>query len=149
MPIVRNTTKDNLIIFNKILDPNGTANITTDQLDEINHLVENKVLKVEVSTIKRAEIKNTELDEETKMKYLDLKERLIPALFALQFNQQITDIQLEDLIWFYKNIGPTSNIDEETKSLLDDINSDEELIEVLLNHLYPKLIEDHFKNKGL
>ena len=143
MPIVKNISNDNIIIFNKILVPNTTLKITEEQLDEIERLIEDNKLKVEVTTVKRSETP-TKVNINNK-DFLNLKERLIPAFFALHLNQELTKVQLEDLKWFFKNVGPTSSLDYYTKSLMDDVESDEELIEVLLNHLYPELIKNHFK----
>lgn len=147
MPKIKNISIDNIIIFNKILVPEDSINITQEQLEEISSLIENNKLRVEISPIKRTEIKINSLDDEKTNQYLDLKEKIIPALFALQFNQNLVDTQLDDLKWFFKNVGQTSELNNEIKSLIDDVQSDEELIEVLLNHLYPELIKNYFLNK--
>lgn len=148
MPTVKNISNQNIIIYNKILDPGKTLKITQEQLDEISHLVDNNKLKVEVTTVRRTEAVVTSLSENENKDFHDLKERLIPAFFALHLNQGLDITQLEDLKWFFKNVGPTSHLDYTAKSLLDDIESEEELIEVLLNHLYPELIKNHFKMYG-
>lgn len=146
MPIVKNLTNNNIVIFNKVIEPGKSISLTNEQLDDIENLIETKQLKVEVQPVKRMETTLYKLDEKNNQQYLQIKERLIPAFFALHFNQNLTNEQLNDLIWFFKNVGPTSNLNYDTKSLLDDIQSEEELIEVLLNHLYPELIKNHFKN---
>lgn len=144
MPVVKNLTNNNIVVFNKILEPYKTINLTQEQLDELNHLVDTNQIKVEIPTIKRQEIEKADLNEDEKKEILDLKERVMSAFFALHFNQQLSQNQLNDLKWFFKTVGPTSQLDNETKNLIDDVNSDEELIEVLLNHLYPELINNHF-----
>lgn len=144
MPLIRNISNSNIVINNKILDPGKSMTVTQEQLEDLQGLINDNKLKVEVPTIKRSEIKVTVLDEDKSKEFEELKERLIPAFFALHLNQGLTLQQLEDLKWFFKNVGPTSTLDFTIKSLLDDVESDEELLEVLLNHLYPELIKNHF-----
>ena len=144
MPLIRNISNSNIVINNKILDPGKSMTVTQEQLEDLQGLINDNKLKVEVSTVKRSEIKVTILDKDKSKEFEELKERLIPAFFALHLNQGLTLQQLEDLKWFFKNVGPTSTLDFTIKSLLDDVESDEELLEVLLNHLYPELIKNHF-----
>lgn len=144
MPLIRNISNSNIVINNKILDPGKSMTVTQEQLEDLQGLINDNKLKVEVSTVKRSEIKVTILDKDKSKEFEKLKERLIPAFFALHLNQGLTLQQLEDLKWFFKNVGPTSTLDFTIKSLLDDVESDEELLEVLLNHLYPELIKNHF-----
>ena len=144
MPLIRNISNSNIVINNKILDPGKSMTVTQEQLEDLQGLINDNKLKVEVSTVKRSEIKVTILDKDKSKEFEELKERLIPAFFALHLNQGLTLQQLEDLKWFFKNVGPTSTLDFTIKSLLNDVESDEELLEVLLNHLYPELIKNHF-----
>lgn len=147
MPLIRNISNSNIVINNKILDPGKSMTVTQEQLEDLQGLINDNKLKVEVPTVKRSEIKSTILDEDKSKEFEELKERLIPAFFALHLNQGLTQQQLEDLKWFFKNVGPTSTLDFTIKSLLDDVESDEELLEVLLNHLYPELIKNYFNNQ--
>ncbi|MFW6015070.1 MAG: hypothetical protein ACOCRK_01380 [bacterium] len=76
-----------------------------------------------------------------------IKIKLKELLFNFIFNEENTsssDLQL--LKWFYKKVSFTRNISDETIKLIDEANNQEELMEILLNHIYPELIDLFFKN---
>ncbi|AEO93423.1 gp163 [Bacillus phage G] len=152
MPTIKNVSNNNIIIFNKILEPGKSTNINRVQLDEIEDLINSEQLKIEPRQNKKVEKPKMEtaaiVNEIDKEQFLEVKERLIPAFFSLHLNESLTKEQLKDLIWFFKNVGPTSQLEDEVKSLMNDVASGEELVEVLLNNLYPELINSYLKNNN-
>lgn len=76
------------------------------------------------------------------------KSKLIESFFNFYLNKDISKEDLNLLKWFYKNVGFTSVISQETLILLDGVQNQEELIEVLLNNIYPELLDKYiFKDK--
>lgn len=140
---IKNISDANIIINKKVLLPGDEMELPEDDIEKYKKLFDNKMIEKILPKIKR--IEQIELNEDQKQEYNELKERLLPAFFSLYLHQNINEQQLEDLKWFYKNVGLTSTVDIITKSLIDDINNDEELIEVLLNHIYPELLKKHFE----
>lgn len=140
---IKNVSNANIIINKKALHPGEFMDITQDDAVFHHRLFENGLIEKVQTIVKRIEKK--ELTDEQRNEYEQLKNRLLPAFFALHINQILNDQHLEDLKWFYKNVGPTSNTDISIKSLLDDTRDGEEFIEVLLNHIYPELLKKHFE----
>lgn len=78
------------------------------------------------------------------------KIKLTEGFFDFYLHKEISKENLDLLKWFYKKIGFTSGISQITLDLIDDINSQEELIEILLNNIYPELFDQYIlqeKNK--
>lgn len=142
MPIIRNMSDHNIIINEKVVLPTRTIVVSNEQLEDLQKLIDNGMLKHEQQTVHRIE---TTISNDNIKQFDSIKERILPALFSLHFNQDLTIEQLHDLKWFFKNVGPTSQLDNNLKLLLDDVNHTEEFLEVLLNHLYPELIKNYLK----
>lgn len=71
------------------------------------------------------------------------KSKLIESFFNFYLNKDISSEDLNLLKWFYKNIGFTNVISQETLILLDGVQNQEELIEILLNNIYPELFDQY------
>lgn len=142
MIIVRNVSPHNIIINEKSIAYDKTTKVTEDQLENLQSLIKDGLLRVESKYTSNAEYTNS---EEIKDKFKETKDKIVPALFSLHLNQDLSSEELSDLKWFFKNIGPTSQINNSLKNLLDDVNSTEEFLEILLNHLYPELIKISLK----
>lgn len=76
-----------------------------------------------------------------------LKKNLIEGFFNYYLTKEISNNDLETLKWFYKNIGFTRNIKQEVLELIDGVSNSEELTEVLLNHIYPELLEQYLSQR--
>jgi hypothetical protein len=144
LPIVRNTSDHNIIINEKVVLPTKSIAISQDQIEDVQNLIDKGMLRLEPQTVNRVE-NFPKFDESKRQEFDEIKARLMPALFSLHLNQELSDEELRDLKWFYKNIGPTSQLDNNLKSLLDDVVHTEEFLEVLLNHLYSELIKNSIK----
>ncbi|MNJ90196.1 hypothetical protein D3C87_77900 [compost metagenome] len=142
MFVVRNISPHNIIINEKSIAYDKTTKVTEDQLENLQSLIQDGLLKVESKYNSNVEQTN---NEELKEKFEEIKNRIVPAFFSLHFNQDLSNEELQDLKWFFKNIGPTSKVNNNLKELLDSVKSTEEFIEVLLNHLYPELIKINLK----
>lgn len=143
--MIKNISKHNIIINEKLLAQNKTMKISEDELENLSGLIESGML--EVQNTKAFEQQNEDYDHSVISGLENMKERIIPALFSLHLNLELTEDELIDLKWFFKNVGPTSQLDNNLKSLLDDTNDYEEFLEVLLNHLYPELIKEVMNKK--
>lgn len=139
MPTIRNVSDHNFIINEKVVLPGKAITVPQEQAEDLQDLIDKGMLRLEIPNVTRIEMPKFDFNKQREFE--EIKERLVPALFTLHFNQDLSDEELSDLKWFYKNIGPTSQLDNNLKSLLDDVNHTEDFIEVLLNNLYPELIK--------
>jgi hypothetical protein len=139
MPKVKNITKNsNIIIKGKILLPGKSMAINEEDLDALEKLIENGAL-----SIGNIEADNIVKNNSNTRNIEEIKKRMIQAFFSLHLNQNLSLQQLQDLKWFYMNVGPTSMIDKRILELLNDVTNGEEFVEILLNHIYPELIKNH------
>lgn len=125
-----NTTNTNLVVNNKTIRLNESLKVDSDTLEQIASLIEDGTIKVEKIKNKKSEIFNKN-DED-----------LIEVFFKFHTNQKLTQQELNSLVYFHKNIGPISYLPEIIKNDLDEVSSEEELIEILINQIYPALIEE-------
>lgn len=75
------------------------------------------------------------------------KYQLMEGFFNFYLDKSVSKENLDLLKWFYKNVGFTSKISDETLNLLDEVKEQEELVEVLLNNIYPELLTQYTNNK--
>jgi hypothetical protein len=136
--IIKNISNANIVIEGKVLVPNEILEVDKIDMKKYKKFFESNILKQEIENVV---VDNKEFN------FNDLKNEIISSLFKLYLNENLDSSNLELLKWFYKNVSITSNIDSKILNLIDDIESSEELIEVLLNHIYPSLLENHFKIK--
>ncbi|MNB99265.1 hypothetical protein D3C75_465440 [compost metagenome] len=143
MTVLKNVSDSNIVIEKQAVIPGDTIEIPSECVQKYQKLIDIGMIKQEHNIVKRVD-KTYSLSEEKEKEYNELKQRLTPAFFALHINQNLDEQQLEDLKWFYKNVGPTSSVDISIKMLIDDARDTEEFIEIVLNHLYPELIKLYF-----
>lgn len=72
-----------------------------------------------------------------------IKMQLSEIFFNFYLHNDISNDDLTLLKWFYKKIGFTHNISQKTLDLIDDVTHQEELIEILLNNIYPELFDQY------
>lgn len=156
MPTIRNVTQKDLVLVGRVLSPYKTMDISTSELLNLHSLINHNMIVVENfdplsnqkanaqstdSTINNQEVKTTNKEELDKVKYIMNKEKLMEAFFAFYLEKELSKEQLEILKEFYSNVGPTSSVSLKTKTLMNNVNNNEELIEVLLNHIYPEFLK--------
>lgn len=100
--------------------------------------IENELTEPIKESIK-LEDKNKLLQDIKKYPY---KDEILKALFHFYIDRTISSDDLKYIKSFYKEIGLTSLLSEKDLKQLDDIMNYEELIAMLLNTIYPKLIEN-------
>lgn len=140
---LRNVSKYNVSITNKVLAPSETIRIDDDKLSELDTLISRGILRIESRSHRKrtgVTIEGNGVDGVDSYPG-EVGERIMEAFFAYHLQRELTESQLNDMIWFYRNVGPTSELNEEVKALLNDVTDVEELVTVLLNHLYPALIQ--------
>jgi hypothetical protein len=143
MIILKNISTYDIIINKKTIYPDKTVKVEDEQLEDLQKLIDDGLLEVQKQTVNRVEQKEITLNESQQGKYDAMKNRMIDAFFSHYFQQDLTIQQIEDLKWFYLNIGPTVNVSQDLKLMLSDVESGDELTEVLLNHIYPEMIKNY------
>lgn len=154
MPTIRNITQKNQTISGKVVPPYGTIEVSASELLNLHSMINHNMIIVENFDPSLKQIKEVvmeeinEQQEELKKedninmeKYEQTKEELIDAFFAFYMEKELTKEQLETIKLFYISIGPTSSIGIKTKTLLNDVDNIEDLIVVLLNHVYPEFLK--------
>lgn len=76
-----------------------------------------------------------------------IKENLMEAFFKFFIDRNVTDKDLKLIKWFYQNVGITSKVSAETLDLLENAEHYEDLTAVLLNNVYPELLELYLVEK--
>lgn len=76
-----------------------------------------------------------------------IKENLMEAFFKFYIDKNVSDKDLKLIKWFYQNIGITSKVSTETLDLLENADHYEDLTAVLLNNVYPELLELYLVEK--
>jgi hypothetical protein len=147
---------ENLENLKKVIDMGYIA--VVDALDNNQAIYQkfiNKTLPTPEQTIIKAQeviIENTipkfipEVIQDTFIKD-KLKQNIMEGFFSYYLTKDVSDNDLEMLKWFYKNIGFTSQISQEVLDLIDGASNSEELTEVLLNHVYPELLEQYLSKQ--
>ena len=116
--IIKNISNNNINIYNKILKPYETIEI--DNIEEVITLLN---------------IGYIEFVNEKEKRYS--KERILESFFNFHLNK-CTKEDLEIIKTFYSKMFP--NVNQDMKDQIREMETAEELIEVLLNSFYPKLI---------
>lgn len=152
--VIKNISSEDIPIGHGILK-SGKSMITFN-LQSINEWINNgcvTVQKFNESNNDNHNVNNIDLTHTNQVESSFIKnylyENLIESFFKFYFNQDMQSDDLQIIKWFYKNIGFTSKIKHETLKLIDDVQSKEELIEVLLNNVYPELLELYLSNQKI
>ena len=76
-------------------------------------------------------------------KFIDnsMRQSIIEGFFNFYITNEVSEKDLKMLKWFYKNIGFTRGIKQSTLELLEDAEHYEDLAAVLLNNVYPELLD--------
>lgn len=135
---VINKKNTNLIINNKTLRLDEFTYVDEDTLEKLEKLIEDGSIVVEKKKIKRIEMER----KISKSEEINIQNELIEIFFKFHTSMPLNTEELNKLVWFYKNISPISNLPEHLKIDLDEARDNEELIEVLINHIYPELISN-------
>lgn len=150
MPTIRNITQKDLVLVGKVVPPYKTINVSDSELLNLHSMINHNMIVVENfnPTSSNQQVNhNKEIKEDIDLEeYKKQKQDLMDAFFSLYLDKDLSKKQLETLKQFYIQIGPTSNVSLKTKSLLNEVNNGEELIEVLLNHIYPEFIKKQLGN---
>lgn len=148
--IIKNISpnKNNIVIGKETLKPGNTMRIneigslqTLIDIDYI-EIIYPKESKPSNGILEASEVKEKNFIED------EVKQKLIESFFNFYLVKDVSKEDLDILKWFYKNIGFTSNISKNSLDLLDTVNNQEELIEILLNVIYPELLDQHTKRKN-
>ena len=70
------------------------------------------------------------------------KDEIIESFFNLYFNKSNQN-DIKNIVFFYQKIGFTKNLNPELLELLNNVDNAEELTCVLLNTIYPALINEY------
>ena len=156
--IIKNVSENNIVIGKGVLKPN--KEMRTYNLKPFQKMIDSGYVELEIvqenvyqkqlnnnqdtSQIEqngnKTDIKNNFIKE-------NLKQNLIESFFNLYLTKDVSDKDLKLLKWFYKNINYTQGIKSHTLNLLDEVENGEELIEILINHIYPELLDLYFINE--
>lgn len=139
MFIIKNISNDNIVFGKKTLYPG--EEIPVQNLTFFQTLINLK--KIEV--IKEINFENNKTKINNNYINPNIKKNLIDSLFKLYLHQELSNDDLNVLKQFYKKMGFTRNIKPEILSLLDNVKNSEEFIEILLNNVYPELIDNNFQ----
>lgn len=135
--------KNNIVIGNRTLKFNDEMLVDDITIDGIKGLINAGYIVVEESINEPAIVRHSEV----KIKSVPItKEELIEIMFKFHTCSELTQNELKKLMWFYKTIHPINNLDKSVKDDMDNINNHEELIEILINQIYPLLIDNYLKS---
>jgi hypothetical protein len=147
--IIKNISpnKNDIAIGKDNLKPGCTMRI--NEIESLKTLIDVKYIEVIYPKeskpldviVKAPEVKEKDFIED------EVKQKLIESFFNFYLVKDVSKENLDILKWFYKNIGFTSNISKNSLDLLDAVNNQEELTEILLNVIYPELLDQYSKNK--
>lgn len=141
--ITNSKENSNLIVNNKTLKYGDSMNIDEETLERIKPLIDNGDIVIEKKKVKRIEISRPTMRTD---EMIEIDNGLIEVFFKFHTNISLSENELKNLVWFYKNVSPVSSLSENIKSDLDEVKDNEELIEVLINHIYPELIKNFLSN---
>lgn len=124
------------IISDKLDKINTDINSKIDQIlkdekiysSELNNIIENKV-KEQVEKTNIFKIEQSKIDNKD----------ILESLFHFYIDRDISKQDLKNIKYFLINISEIKNIPEELKNDINNAQSYEELITVLLNNVYPYL----------
>lgn len=137
----------NIIVNGKNLIYEDTMKIDKDTLESISSLIENKYLSVEPIIVNRVSendlIKILSVDELSLIK--ENVKSMIEIFYKFHVNVPIEEEELKKIVWFYKNVSPISTLPSSIKDELDYVEDQEQLIEILINQIYPILLENFYK----
>jgi hypothetical protein len=156
--IVKNISDNNIVIGKGVLKPG--KEMRTFNLEPFKKMIDSGFITIEEAKedIYQAYLNNNQNTRQVQPEPNkvtvnndfvrdNIKQNLVESFFNLYLNKDVSDKELKMLKWFYKNIGFTNKISRETLTLLDEIETGEELIEVLINNIYPELLDLYLDNE--
>lgn len=133
----------NIVVNNKTLKYGDSMVVDEVTLEKIETLITGGMISIENRKVRRVEVPQVKVNS---FENLATKEDLIEIFFKFHTNVQLDSVELKKLVWFYKNVSPISLLPNHIISDLDEVRDNEELIEILINHIYPELI-NQFLNR--
>ena len=144
--IVTNVSNDNIIIGKGILKPQ--KEMETYNLEPYKKLIETGKVTVREDysasdRIYQNIVNTNKPNESEKIDFIkeNLKQNLMEALFNFYLKNEISEKDLPLLKWFYKEVALTNKVKKETLNLLNFVDNADEFLEVLLNNVYPDLLD--------
>lgn len=173
--IIKNISSDNIVVGRTVLQPGSETK--THDLEPFKKMVEKGYLKVKdvrdnneeiynnyvkttvsISSIEQPtqeviipEINATKLPVmEIKDKFVNdsIRQNIMEGFFNFYISREVSEKDLKFLKWFYKNIGFTNKVKPITLDLLEDVDNYEDLAAVLLNNVYPELLEIYLNSEN-
>lgn len=146
MPKLKNISNEKINVNGKTLNPGDSVKV--NDITPFKKSICIKHLEVIDDEMILNANEYNDIKEQDKEKFIDsnMKNELIESFFNYHLNKT-TKKDIEILKWFYKKIGFTKDINLEVLNLLDDVNNEEEFTEVLLNNIYPELLDLYLVDK--
>lgn len=141
MYIIKNISNNNIAIDNKILKPGKEMKVL--DLDLLQKIIKLKYITVSPLSEKAVIKSESNITKEKSNIVITnkLAKDLMDSLFKLYLKEELFDKDIDLLKLFYKHIFITSKLNNKVLHLIDGIENSEELIEVLLNNIYPEFLK--------
>ena len=161
--IVKNISRDRINILGRIIQPKQeilTFNINpyrkminegflTAEAENVELEVRDKpvIQANEINTQDDAKELNNSSDNSKELNFINIanssvdKEELLQSLFHFYIDRKLTKEDLDNVKQFYNIIGLTNNLSMKDKELFNKSSNYEELITVLLNNVYPYILD--------
>lgn len=122
---IRNISNQNIIINGTSLSPGKSMKV--NDLNKLKNLIKLGSIRIENLAENESNIQ---------------KDEIIESFFNLYFNKSNQN-DIKNIVFFYQKIGFTKNLNPELLELLNNVDNAEELTCVLLNTIYPALINEY------
>lgn len=139
--------KHNIIVKDRTLRYDDTMIVDDIFIHEIENLINAGYIIVEELSKQELSTTINDIQQNTIIPKIQInKNELIEIIFKFHTSKELSQDELKKLIWFYTTIHPINHLGDSVKNDMDYINNHEELIEILINQMYPKLIDLYLNN---
>jgi len=142
--IIKNVSKDNIVVGKISMRPD--SEIQVNDIEPYVKMIKTGYLSVKDISNNSQNNKNLKFikkQNDITNKFIDntMKKNVMESFFNFYLSKDVSEKDLEILKWFYTNIGFTKDIKKSTLELLENAEHYEDLAVVLLNNIYPELLE--------
>ena len=146
--LVTNISDNNITHGDDTIKPTETRHMLN--VDDLKIMFKMGHMSCEIIGEEKVVVEKTlieEKSEKSEEKFINKNQNieLTESLFKFYLNEKMFKRDIEALKKMYKNLIIFHQIDNSILELLNDVNNREELVEILLNHIYPAMLNDATK----